>query len=603
MFSKLYRDGIKRCIDLIVATIVLVLSSPMLVLIALAIRLDSPGPIFFKQNRTGRDGETFQIRKFRSMSKSNSVYDMTVTDQVTRVGYWLRRTSLDELPQMINVLRGEMSLIGPRPWIPDYYAVMNDDQRKRYSVRPGITGLAQATGRNALTIFEKIACDLEYVEKVSLRTDLAIVIRTLKTVGDASTLDIGKEGISREIHELSRSNGLGMVPSFDGTDEENMAPKRAVIAVTTDHAVQYHADLAKLMVENGWEVTFVSTGGPSLESLDLEIRVATIPMVRNPSPINDLKAVLLWIGFLRKAKPDLLIVGTPKASLLGMIAGWVTRVPVRVYWLHGLRLETATGKLRSLLTVFEQLTMRLATTTIAVSPSLRNRVGELKIAPSSELEVIGKGSTQGVDTAKFVPLNDSEEKRILKESWDLDPSLPVVGFLGRLTVDKGVKELTDALLVLHEKGIPFQALLVGPVEDSAGDNIQQELRRAGIKFEAPGRITDTARAYGAMDIFCLPSYREGLPNVVLEAFSCGLPVVATDITGNSDLIKNGENGLLVDARDSDSLRKSLEKLLLDDELKETLGSAARSTAEMDFSVGRVVTMQYDFLEKLYDEKN
>lgn len=202
-----YEEGIKRALDLVVAILVLLLLSPILVAVAVLIKLDSPGPVFFRQARSGVDGKTFQLFKFRSMSATNDVYVVEKCDEVTRVGKWIRRTSLDEVPQLLNVVKGEMSLIGPRPWLPEYFEVMNDDQRRRYRVRPGITGLAQSTGRNGLSIFEKIQYDLKYVDKISFITDLSIIKNTFISLSDGSVMDIGKHGINEEIRQLRVSNG------------------------------------------------------------------------------------------------------------------------------------------------------------------------------------------------------------------------------------------------------------------------------------------------------------------------------------------------------------------------------------------------------------
>ena len=136
------------------------------------------------------------------MTARNNVYDSTKKDEVTRVGRLIRKISVDEIPQLINVLKGDMSLIGPRPWLPEYFANMNERQRRRYNTRPGITGLAQASGRNALTIFEKIEWDLRYVNEITLIRDLKIIYLTLKTMFDESTLEIGKGGIAKELREL-----------------------------------------------------------------------------------------------------------------------------------------------------------------------------------------------------------------------------------------------------------------------------------------------------------------------------------------------------------------------------------------------------------------
>lgn len=198
----------KRILDVSISSGILLVASPISVVVAAAIKLDSPGPVLFEQQRSGLNGKPFKLMKFRSMTARNDVYDSSKRDEVTRVGKFIRRTSIDEIPQLINVVRGEMSLIGPRPWLPEYFASMNPDQQRRYDVRPGITGLAQARGRNALGIIDKINCDLEYVENISLVGDIKIVLLTLRTMFDESSLDIGKHGIQNEIDFLKSQLAL-----------------------------------------------------------------------------------------------------------------------------------------------------------------------------------------------------------------------------------------------------------------------------------------------------------------------------------------------------------------------------------------------------------
>ncbi|HJP81757.1 MAG TPA: sugar transferase [Candidatus Saccharimonadales bacterium] len=202
----MYQNYIKRLLDITLSSLLLLITLPLSLVLALLIKRESHGPIFFTQSRTGLGGRDFKMRKFRSMSHDNDVRDLTRQDQVTKIGAIMRSLSLDELPQLLNILEGDMSFIGPRPWIPEYYEHMTEIQRHRNDVRPGITGLAQAYGRNSLTIHEKIAYDLEYVKDISFREDLKIIlitIRTLfKTAVDEDTLQIGKSGIRNEIDIL-----------------------------------------------------------------------------------------------------------------------------------------------------------------------------------------------------------------------------------------------------------------------------------------------------------------------------------------------------------------------------------------------------------------
>ena len=193
---------VKRGFDILFSLIGLIIFFIPMVIIGVLIKLDSKGPVFFKQIRTGKDGREFYLYKFRSMTVDNDVHDFSKKDQHTKVGNFLRKTSLDELGQMINILKGDMSWIGPRPWITDYYENMNEAQRHRCDVLPGITGLAQALGRNNISIFEKINYDLEYVKNISFKEDIKIIFLTIKTVLSKEGADAGKNVIQNELTDL-----------------------------------------------------------------------------------------------------------------------------------------------------------------------------------------------------------------------------------------------------------------------------------------------------------------------------------------------------------------------------------------------------------------
>lgn len=211
----MYARYIKRPIDLVLSIVMLMLSAPVMAIIALLIRLESKGPILFKQARTGKGGQEFTLFKFRSMAADNNVYDTGSHDEITRMGKFLRRTSLDELPQLINVIQGDMSFIGPRPWIPDYYNHMSKSQRTRTNVRPGITGLAQSRGRNGISIHEKINLDLRYVNHLSLYEDLKVFYWTFAALTEESSVNIGKHGIRDELQTLQQQRSGSGTPAYD----------------------------------------------------------------------------------------------------------------------------------------------------------------------------------------------------------------------------------------------------------------------------------------------------------------------------------------------------------------------------------------------------
>ena len=199
---------IKRIFDIICSLIGIIVAAPLMLIIAIIIKIDSKGPVLFKQVRTGYQGKEFKMFKFRSMHVSNDVHDFSKKDEHTKVGTFLRKTSLDEIPQLFNIFVGQMSFIGPRPWITDYYEAMNKKERVRYDVKPGISGLAQAKGRNNISIFEKINYDIEYVRDFSLYEDIKVVLLTIKTVISKEGADAGKGTIKRELDDLREENTI-----------------------------------------------------------------------------------------------------------------------------------------------------------------------------------------------------------------------------------------------------------------------------------------------------------------------------------------------------------------------------------------------------------
>lgn len=199
---------IKRVADIILSVILLIIFAIPMVIIAIAIKLEDGNEIIYKSRRMGKGIKKFNVYKFRTMKANREELKSNLTHEqmVTKIGKFLRKTSLDELPQLFNIIKGEMSFIGPRPWIPEYYEFFTEEQMKRASVKPGISGLAQVKGRNGINIFEKINYDLEYIENMGLKQDIKIVFETIKTVISKDDAEISEQGIKEEIQELKINN-------------------------------------------------------------------------------------------------------------------------------------------------------------------------------------------------------------------------------------------------------------------------------------------------------------------------------------------------------------------------------------------------------------
>ena len=203
----IYCRYIKRLLDILLSGCALIVLSPVLLIVAILVRTKLGSPVIFCQERPGKDEKIFRMYKFRSMTDERDEDGNLLPDEVrlTKFGRLLRSTSLDELPELWNIFKGDMSIVGPRPLLVKYLPLYNEEQHHRHDVRPGLTGLAQVSGRNAITWEEKFAHDIQYVENVSLFLDLQIVILTVKKV-------LKHEGIS--------SDSSATMEEFTGTERE-----------------------------------------------------------------------------------------------------------------------------------------------------------------------------------------------------------------------------------------------------------------------------------------------------------------------------------------------------------------------------------------------
>lgn len=189
----MYRKYIKRLLDFILSLFAIIILSPVLLIVALLVRIKLGAPVIFKQKRPGLNEKIFTLYKFRTMTDAKDEYGNLLPDEIrlTKFGKLLRSTSLDELPELFNILKGDMSIVGPRPLLVRYLPLYNEHQKHRHDVRPGFTGYAQCNGRNAISWEEKFDLDVYYTKHVSLLLDIKIILKTVKIV-------LFREGISSE---------------------------------------------------------------------------------------------------------------------------------------------------------------------------------------------------------------------------------------------------------------------------------------------------------------------------------------------------------------------------------------------------------------------
>ena len=351
----------------------------------------------------------------------------------------------------------------------------------------------------------------------------------------------------------------------------------------------------------GFRVILLSSPGPLLEITAARERVERIalPMQRSIAPFADLVALCRLWQLIGRCRPDIVEFSTPKAGLLGTLAAWLRGVPRRVYMLRGLKLETTSGLKRRILLAAERLAARCAHAVLCNSESLRAECLALRVAPRSKLHLLGEGSSNGVDIDRFSPGLSP-----IREQLGIPQNVPVIGFSGRLTRDKGLPELCKAFdrMLCAEPSI--RLLLVGWF-DVAEDALDPGFRTRILSHPniyCTGFVPDTAPYYRAMDLFVLPTWREGFPNVVLEAAATGLPVVTTESTGARDSVLPEITGLLIPPGYPDAICEAVMKLIRDPQRRQRMGQAARAWILEHYVESRVVGMTVDYYKSLLDAR-
>jgi glycosyltransferase involved in cell wall biosynthesis len=387
---------------------------------------------------------------------------------------------------------------------------------------------------------------------------------------------------------------LGPRVSFG--DFSSAAP-HIVVGVTSPQTCIILTGRLRALRAEGFRVTLVSGPGELLDRTGLSESVETIaiPMERRIAPVADLVSLMRLWRLLRRLKPDVTEFSTPKAGLLGTLAARLANVPRRVYLLRGLKLETAKGLKRAVLLAAERIAAACAHKVLCNSESLRAKALELELAPKAKLELLGLGSSHGVDIDRFSPGPSDVRERL-----ELPPDEPVLGFVGRLTCDKGLPELVEAFDLILRKEPRAHLLLVGWF-DASEDALGSEMRARILghpRIVCAGYVSDTAPYYRAMDLMILPTWREGFPNAVLEASATGIPVITTLSTGARDAVIPEVTGLLIPPGYPEAICEAVLKLLKDSQRRRRMGEAARAWAADIFAQKQVFELTVAFYENL-----
>lgn len=324
--------------------------------------------------------------------------------------------------------------------------------------------------------------------------------------------------------------------------------------------------------------------GNVLNDIEPSAKIASIEIHRKLSPVQDLKALIRLYRHFSNNRYDIICTVTPKAGLLGMLAGFLSRVPFRLHIFTGQVWVTRSGLTRLIFKSADKLIALLATSLLTDSDSQRKFLIDQHITDAPKVHVIGGGSICGVDTQRFRPCEGRSE---LRQNLGIPDDHVVLLFLGRMSRDKGLLDLARAFARFAKGKDSVWLLLVGPDEEDIGNEISAICAPVQHRVKFVGFTSEPEKFMAASDIFVLPSYREGFGSAVIEAAACGLPSVCSRIYGLTDAVVDGVTGLLHKPADVDDIECQIEKLVTDQEMRLRLGAAARLRAVEEFSQDRL----------------
>ena len=552
---------LKKATDKILSGAGLVVLSPVFAGIALAIKAEDgfTAPVFFKQKRVGIHKDHFMLYKFRSM-RTDTPHDtpthlLTDPEQyLTRVGKWLRKTSLDELPQLLNIFHGDMAVVGPRPALWNQYDLL--EERDRYGandVCPGLTGWAQIHGRDELEIKEKARLDGYYVKHMNPVMDIRCILGTVSSV-------LKSEGVVE--------GGTGAMSSGGKTDKKK-------ILIITNHSYmlyRFRKELIQKLLEASEVVISTPFVGHETDLKELGANcIKTEVDRRSINPFTDLKLLRTYKTILKQEKPDLVITYSIKPNIYaGYLCGKM-KIPFCAN-VQGLGTAFQKALLSNLVTVMYRTAFRKVETVFFENQANAQAFVRRRILPAKK-EVVLSGAGINLEEYRYRQYPDNEKVHFL--------------YLGRIMKEKGMDELFGAVEQLRKDGCEFVLDLVGFFEDEYKKQVEQLQSEEIVRFY--GFQENPKPYYAQTDCVVLPSYHEGMSNVLLEAAASGRAIITTDIPGCREAVDNGKSGMLCKVKSADSLYKAMKRFTeLSREKRELLGKAGREKMEREFDKKKVV---------------
>ena len=578
-FQKSYIK-LQRGISFLCALLGIIILSPIYLALCIWIVADSGFPILFKQKRVAKsapDGtyRYFTIYKFRTMyidtPKDMPTHMLENPDAfITKAGHFLRKTSLDELPQLFNVLKGDMNLVGPRPALYNQEDLMAE--RDKYGanfIRPGITGLAQVMGRDELPIDVKARYDGIYTQYVGPVVDLFSLIRTIAVVVTSD----------------------GVVEGGTGALEE----KKKKILIITNHSYmlyQFRKELIEQLMKEydvvlsmpfvGHEDDFAAMGCKCVET-DVDRR--------GINPVTDFKLLQFYNKIISDEKPDKVITYSIKPNIY---AGLVCRHRKIPYYANVQGLGTAFQKklLAKFVGILYKTAFRKVRTVFFENEGNAQEFISRKLVSEDKIVVLN-GAGINLEHYMYTPISflQGDEKNEVSR----DRKIHFL-YLGRIMKEKGIDELFTAMRRLHEEyGDRVVLDIVGFFEDEYKNEIEKMVEDGIAVFH--GFQEETRPYYVTADCVVLPSYHEGMSNVLLEASAIGRPVITSDIPGCREAVEDGKSGYLCEVKNADMLFEKM-KLMTDksiDEIEE-MGRCARKRMEKLFDKKKIVDQTLEIID-------
>ena len=579
-FQKSYIK-LQRGISFLCALLGIIILSPIYLALCIWIIADSGFPVLFKQKRVAKssaDGtyRYFTIYKFRTMytdtPKNMPTHMLENPDAfITKAGHFLRKTSLDELPQLFNVLKGDMNLVGPRPALYNQEDLMAE--RDKYGanfIRPGITGLAQIMGRDELPIDVKARYDGIYTQYVGPVVDLFSLIRTIAVVVTSD----------------------GIVEGGTGTLEE----KKKKILIITNHSYmlyQFRKELIEQLMKEydvvlsmpfvGHEDDFAAMGCKCVET-DVDRR--------GINPVTDFKLLQFYNKIISDEKPDKVITYSIKPNIY---AGLVCRHRKIPYYANVQGLGTAFQKelLAKFVGILYKTAFRKVRAVFFENEGNAREFISRKLVSEDKIVVLN-GAGINLEHYMYTPISSRQGDE--KNEVSGDRKIHFL-YLGRIMKEKGIDELFTAMRRLHEEyGDRVVLDIVGFFEDEYKNEIEKMVEDGIAVFH--GFQEETRPYYVTADCVVLPSYHEGMSNVLLEASAIGRPVITSDIPGCREAVEDGKSGYLCEVKNAEMLFEKM-KLMVDKrvEEREKMGKCARKRMEELFDKKKIVEQTVEIIDR------